>query len=106
MDFKKNSFENRFDTANKLLTDYPDRIPVIVISDFITKDKFLVPQLTVSGFMREICKYSKLNGNEGIFMFVNDSIPTPNDLMHNVYKNHKDKDGFLYVNFRKENSFG
>lgn len=111
MNFREDrSLENRRVTSETLIKQYPDRIPVIVKSDFISKDKFLTPAtLTVSSFMKEICKYSSnssINRNEGIFIFIGNIIPSPSDVMQNLYNRYKDEDGFLYVTLEKENSFG
>ena len=43
---------------------------------------------------------------KAIFIFVNDTLPPTAALMSAIYQEHKDKDGFLYVTYSGENTFG
>ena len=47
-----------------------------------------------------------LTANEAIFLFVNNKIISTNTNMKQVYEQFKDQDGFLYVQYSKENVFG
>eukprot|EP01092_Planopodium_desertum_P013812 TRINITY_DN6789_c0_g1_i1.p1 TRINITY_DN6789_c0_g1~~TRINITY_DN6789_c0_g1_i1.p1 ORF type:complete len:128 (-),score=3.55 TRINITY_DN6789_c0_g1_i1:49-432(-) len=115
MSFKeKNSFEKRLDVSSKIRKQYADRIPVIVekaagsrISD-ITKQKFLAPaDITVAKFITEIRKHVKLTADQNIFIFISDNVmPQPASTMGQLYAKHKDEDGFLYVVYSGENTFG
>jgi GABA(A) receptor-associated protein len=110
----EHSLEKRKEVADKIRAKYPDRIPVIVEkapkSDApdIDKKKFLVPQdITVSKFVYEIRKHmSKLNPEKAIFLFVNDILPPSSELMSRIYEKYKDEDGFLYITYSGENTFG
>ena len=42
----------------------------------------------------------------GLFIFINDTMPTTADTVSIVYDTHKDEDGFLYVKYSGENTFG
>ena len=42
---------------------------------------------------------------KALFMFM-DQLPATSELISVVWKNHKDKDGYLYVNYSGENTFG
>jgi len=88
-------------------------VPVIVEraekSDAPTLDKkkYLVPaDLTVGQFVYVIRKRIKLSAEKAIFIFVNNVLPPTAALMSAVYEEHKDEDGFLYVTYSGENTFG
>eukprot|EP01117_Protostelium_nocturnum_P007280 TRINITY_DN2604_c0_g1_i1.p2 TRINITY_DN2604_c0_g1~~TRINITY_DN2604_c0_g1_i1.p2 ORF type:complete len:122 (-),score=38.60 TRINITY_DN2604_c0_g1_i1:145-510(-) len=106
-------FGRRKEFAEKIRGKYPDRIPVIVEkapkSDApeIDKKKYLVPaDITAGKFIFEIRKQIKLNPDQAIFLFVNDTIPATGQLMSQIYEKNKDEDGFLYVTYSGENTFG
>ena len=51
-------------------------------------------------------KRIKLNAEQSIFLFINDTLVVNGKMMSDVYQEHKDEDGFLYVSYSAENSFG
>ncbi|KAK9805911.1 hypothetical protein WJX73_004131 [Symbiochloris irregularis] len=105
--------EKRQAEAARIRDKYPDRIPVIVekaerseIAD-IDKKKYLVPaDLTVGQFVYVIRKRIRVSPEEAIFMFVKNTLPPTAALMSDVYEDHKDEDGFLYITYSGENTFG
>jgi len=115
----KSSFKNehplekRQAEALRIREKYPDRIPVIVekagrsdIPD-IDKKKYLVPgDLTAGQFVYVIRKRIKLSPEKAIFIFVNNILPPTAALMSSIYEEHKDEDGFLYIVYSGENTFG
>uniref|UniRef100_A0A2P2IAI9 Autophagy-related protein Atg8 family n=1 Tax=Hirondellea gigas TaxID=1518452 RepID=A0A2P2IAI9_9CRUS len=110
----KYSFEHRSEESARIRTKYPDRIPVICERaehsdiDSIDKKKYLVPSdLTVGQFVYVIRKRMKLSSEKAIFVFVKESIlPSTGSLMAKLYEEHKAEDGFLYVTYSGENTFG
>jgi len=105
--------KKRKEVAERILAKYPDRIPVIVEksprSDApdIDKKKFLVPSdITVGKFVYEIRKHMQLSPEKAIFLFVNNVLPPTAELMSRIYKDYKDEDGFLYITYSGENTFG
>lgn len=56
--------------------------------------------------MYVIRKRIKLSAEKAIFIFVNNTLPPTAALMSAIYEEHKDEDGFLYVTFSGENTFG
>lgn len=62
--------------------------------------------ITVGKFVYEIRKHMKLNPEQAIFLFVNDTLPPTAALMSQIYEKNKDEDGFLYVTYSGENTFG
>ena len=73
----------------------------------LDKTKYLVPMdLTVGQFMFVLRKRMKLSPEQAIFLFINGTIPSSNSLVHELYQQHKDVDGFLYLGYSGENTFG
>ena len=62
--------------------------------------------LTVGQFVYVIRKRIKLPSEKAIFIFVNDILPPTAALISTIYEEHKDDDGFLYVLYSGENTFG
>ncbi|KGN46571.1 autophagy-related protein 8f [Cucumis sativus] len=110
---QEHEFEKRHAEAARIREKYPDRIPVIVEkaerSDIpnIDKKKYLVPaDLTVGQFVYVIRKRIKLSAEKAIFIFVDNVLPPTGSLMSAIYDERKDEDGFLYVTYSGENTFG
>ncbi|KAL4685487.1 hypothetical protein H8959_001084 [Pygathrix nigripes] len=107
------SLEHRCVESAKIRAKYPDRVPVIVekvsgsqIVD-IDKRKYLVPSdITVAQFMWIIRKRIQLPSEKAIFLFVDKTVPQSSLTMGQLYEKEKDEDGFLYVAYSGENTFG
>lgn len=110
---EEHPLEKRKAEAARIKEKYPDRIPVIVekadksdIPD-IDKKKYLVPSdLTVGQFVYVIRKRIKLSPEKAIFIFVKNILPPTAALMSSIYEDHRDEDGFLYITYSGENTFG
>ena len=107
------SFEDRLKESIKILEKYPDRIPIIVEKNKnckinnIDKNKFLVPSnMVLTQFIYTIRKRIKLDSSEALFFFINDNVVTNSSTILELYNIHKDKDGFLYIIYNSENTFG
>ncbi|KAL0305938.1 UNVERIFIED_CONTAM: Autophagy-related protein 8C-like [Sesamum calycinum] len=105
--------ERRQAESTRIREKYPDRIPVIVEkaerSDVpnIDKKKYLVPaDLTVGQFVYVVRKRIKLSPEKAIFVFVKNMLPPTASLMSAIYDEYKDVDGFLYMTYSGENTFG
>ncbi|KAI3637019.1 hypothetical protein MIR68_004725 [Amoeboaphelidium protococcarum] len=110
---EEHSFEERKAEADRIRQKYPNRIPVICEkvdkSDIaaIDKKKYLVPSdLTVGQFIYVIRKRIKLSPEKAIFIFVNNMLPPTATLLSQIYEEHKNEDGFLYIAYSGENTFG
>ena len=70
--------------------------------------RYLVPKdLTAYQFSFILRKRLKLPKDQSIWLFVNGKYALKADtLMHAVYERHKDKDGFLYMTYSGENTYG
>lgn len=62
--------------------------------------------LTMSQFTYVIRKRIKLSSDQSIYIFVNNTMPSASALMSQVYKENADEDGFLYITYSAESSFG
>lgn len=106
------SFDQRFEESQRIMNKYPDRIPIICESlkpsnPQIDKTKYLVPNdLTIGQFLYVIRKRIALPPEQAIYLFVNGSIPATSELIAVVYDRNKDVDGFLYIYYSCENTFG
>ena len=110
---KKWSVEHRTEEFKKISRKYPDRIPIVVerldlsSTELLDKNKFLVPKdTTVGQFMYVVRKRIKLNPEESLFLFVNNTVPSMFTLVSSLYQQNKDIDGFLYIQYSGENTFG
>ncbi|KAI6672800.1 hypothetical protein NL676_000706 [Syzygium grande] len=105
--------ERRQAESARIKEKYPDRIPVIVeraekteVPD-IDKKKYLVPaDLTVGQFVYVVRKRIKLSPEKAIFVFVKNILPPTAAMMSAIYEENKDEDGFLYMTYSGENTFG
>jgi GABA(A) receptor-associated protein len=69
--------------------------------------RYLVPaDLTVGQFVYVVRKRIKLGAEKAIFVFVKNTLPPTAALMSAIYEEHKDEDGFLYMTYSGENTFG
>lgn len=105
--------EQRKAEATKIRQRFNNRIPIICERaeksnlPEIDKKKYLVPyDLTIGQFVYVIRKRIHLPAEKAIFIFVNDILPPTAASMSSIYEEHKDEDGFLYVLYSSENTFG
>ena len=110
----QHSFDIRKKEATNLIKKYPDKIPIILekaTSSSIPelgKQKFLLPKdFTIGQFLYIIRKHLKLEPSQAIFLFVNNlDIPSITQSLGSVYADLSDKDGFLYMTYSAEHTFG
>lgn len=110
------AFAERKKESDRIRTKYPDRIPVIVehggnVHDdmpVLNKRKYLTPaDLTLGQFVFVIRKRLQLPAEKAIFLFTErNTLPPTADLMSDLYYKDKNIDGFLYLKFSGENTFG
>jgi len=105
--------DKRSAEAARIREKYPDRIPVICEKDPrsdippVDKRKYLIPMdLTVGQFVYVIRKRISIPSDKAIFIFVNNTLPPTAALMSTVYEQHRDEDGFMYMMYSGENTFG
>jgi GABA(A) receptor-associated protein len=111
----KYAFQKRKNEADRILQKYPQRIPIICEKDPRSRDtpdidrkKYLVPpDLSVAQFMYVIRGRINIMPDLSIYLFVNNTVmPATAQLLSVLYEEHKDRDGFLYITYAGESSFG
>jgi GABA(A) receptor-associated protein len=91
---------------------FPDKIPIIIdratnYTPVIDKNKYLVPfDSTISQLIFVIRKRINLSPDQALYLFVNDTIPKSTSLIGDIYSDHKQSNGFLYLLYSIENTFG
>tara|TARA_Y100000389_G_scaffold71573_1_gene68265 strand:+ start:166 stop:534 length:369 start_codon:yes stop_codon:yes gene_type:complete len=112
--FKEHDLSVRRREAESIKMKHPERCPIIVtkaknsvnVPD-IDKHKYLVPlDLTVGQLVYVIRKRIKLRPEQAIFLFINNILPPTSELIGKIYNENKANDGFLYVEYSGENTFG
>lgn len=105
-------------TVVRIRNRYPDRIPVLVSPNpgapKIDKRKFLAPDdMECFRFLQEIRRYIKVQEHETLFLFIGDptepskmTLPNMSLLMGALYQQHKHTDGYLYIKYARESTFG
>ena len=119
-----NSFKEQFseterqEESSRIRKKYPNRIPIVIYPienptlPVIDKNKFLVPDdVTVAHFIKIIRDRIKLKPEQAMFIFLTKNggssvIPPTSALIGAMYQEHKSDDGFLYVQYSGENTFG
>ena len=109
------AFEDRTKESSRLLEKYPERIPVIIERSenskhlaMIDKNKFLVPtELKISQLLWVIRKRINITSVQTVFLLSESGkvFPAAEQIL-SVYENNKDPDGFLYLRYTNENTFG
>ena len=114
-DFQQLPFEKRKRESSTILKKYPDKVGIIVqksntcYDDIeLDKQKFLVPRnITMGQFLYIIRKRLKLKAEKAIYMFTeSSSIPPTSFLISNIYNQNVNEDGFLYMYYTSESTFG
>lgn len=109
------SFAKRHDEAYRIMQKYPERVPIICEKDKrsldipdIDRKKYLVPMdLSIANFMYVIRKRIKITPDKSIYLFIDNHVmPATGQLISQLYHEHKDEDGFLYIKYAGESTFG
>ncbi len=116
MNYKnKYSFYDRLKESTTIIQKYPYKIPIICErhskSDnipAIKKNKYLVPfDFSVGNFLYTIRQNIQIPSEIALYLLIdNNTIPPTTTSMINLYENYKDADGFLYISYLTENTFG
>ena len=111
---EEKTFEQREAESKRVRAKYPDLVPVICERvkncnlPNTTRRKYLVPQsLTMGQFMYVLRRRINLDANRAMFLFLSgDTLAPTSELVSTLYDTHKDNDGFLYMEYSGENTFG
>ncbi|KAJ0110608.1 hypothetical protein Patl1_00809 [Pistacia atlantica] len=71
------------------------------------KKKFLVPRdMSIGQFIHILSSRLHLTPGKALFVFVKNTLPQTATLLDSVYETFKDEDGFLYMCYSSEKTFG
>tara|TARA_B100001094_G_scaffold327782_1_gene386746 strand:+ start:710 stop:1057 length:348 start_codon:yes stop_codon:yes gene_type:complete len=111
--FKENSLSKRISESRYIISKYPDRIPIIVGRHpeckwpDIDKFKYIVPKdMQLSQFIFYIRKRIKLESTQTLFVTINNSLFSGSKAIGDIYEEEPNEDGFLYLLYTNENTFG
>jgi GABA(A) receptor-associated protein len=106
------SEEKRKQESEAIRRKYPDRIPIILErfdsrAPELEKYKYLVPSdSNLSVLLFHIRTRVKLNPNSAIFLTIQNEMCNASEVLCKLYEEKKDIDGFLYITYTTENTFG
>ena len=118
MSFKsKHPEEDKRKTESaRIIQKYPDRRPIVCerflksssSTPELDKTKFLVfENMTMGQFCFVIRKRMKMSAEQSLYLFMpNNTLVPISNTVKEVYDSHADADGFLYINYSLENTFG
>ena len=97
-----------------ILEKYPDRVPLIIQPSKndrdaypIDKSKYITPRdLTLMQLQQIIRKRIRFPAQNALYLFINNKIYPITSLIGTIYDDNKDSDGFLYVTYCQESTFG
>ena len=111
--FKKQSLEKRTEMSSTVLKKYPDRCTIIVGKrdgddlKELDKKKYICPlDINLAQFTYAIRKKLTLKPEKALFFFINNKIYQGNTMMSEIYRENKEQDGFVYVIYCLESTFG
>ncbi|RXH80060.1 hypothetical protein DVH24_041207 [Malus domestica] len=120
------SFDERVEESKHIISKYPDRVPVIlerysrtdlpemekkkrITSNpcFLVSSRFLVPRdMSVGQFIHILSSRLHLTPGKALFVFVKNTLPQTASRMDSIYETYKEDDGFLYMCYSSEKTFG
>ena len=111
---QEKTFEQRNGEFQRISGKNPDKIPVICEKEEksklkkIEKTKFLIDKnLNLAQFSSIIRKRLEIEDKEALFFLVNGKISISGTVsMTDIYNKYKEKDGFLYIAYANEETWG
>lgn len=108
------SFQSRVAESSRLRNKYPDKIPVLCVPSLNSKDhlllkkqRFLIPHAFTAGqFLHMLRKQVNLRQDVALFIFINNMLPATSQDFLTLDNEHRSLDGFLYVSYATESTFG
>ena len=112
--FAVNDHLERLKKSQHILEKYPDRVPLIIkpsandrVAFPIDKSKYITPRdLTLLQLQQIIRKRIHFPSEKALYMFINNKLFPITSMVGPIYDEHKDADGFLYITYCQESTFG
>lgn len=106
----------RYMMSQDLRARHPGRVPVVIypkegerhpsLANEIKKRYLVDKDKTFGFFVTQIRRSLKLQEGQGLVFFVGKNIPVMSQTMAEIDKQYADSDGFVYVTFMLEHTFG
>jgi GABA(A) receptor-associated protein len=102
----------RRDEAIRIRRKYPDRIPCIIQTidttlPLLTKIKYLLPaNATITDMLTVVRKHIRIKPYEALFLTCRNRVLSASTLCAFLYETERDEDGFLYLYYTKEQTYG
>ena len=104
----KHSYIIKNKKYTNIINKYPDKIPIIVCDKYNKVQlKMLVPKnMCISQLAYIIRKKIKINEYEALYLLINNIMPNGNTMINTIYNKYRDPEGYIYIIYTKENTFG
>jgi len=108
------SLDQRRAESARVAARYPDRVPVIIEkalnsdAPVMERTKYLVPRdFGMGQFIYILRSRMNLSAEKALFFFVGRNVlPPTSSSVSQVYDDHRDEDGFMYMVYSCEHAFG
>lgn len=112
---ERRSFEMRQRDVMEIKKKHPNKVPLVIERGKserslrrMDKTKFLVPEeITISQLLAILRKRIDVSDSQAFFLVINNkSLASGNTTLGEVYRQEKDTDGFLYIAYSSQETFG
>jgi GABA(A) receptor-associated protein len=112
--FKQHPLYKRQKETKNMMISHPHRCPIFIakldsdeVLPDIEKHKYLVPyDFTMAQFLYTIRRSTKISPEIAMFLFIHNIVVTSYSTIGELYEDYKNEDGFLYITYAGENTFG
>jgi hypothetical protein len=112
--FRSAAEERRLQESTKIVKKHPGRLPIIVVPNSakapsINNHKYIVPKdIPLGQFMAIIRSKMSMDPKEALYLFISDQklMCSPTNMIDVLYNQYKHPDGYLYVYYDLESTFG
>mmetsp|Transcript_1268 Transcript_1268/g.2017 ORF Transcript_1268/g.2017 Transcript_1268/m.2017 type:complete len:122 (+) Transcript_1268:3335-3700(+) len=105
-------FESRRAKSRKILEAHDTKYPLILLQSSSCRFKLPVQKfiidgtMTVASLLYTIRKYIWVAPNQGLYLYLNDTLPMLNSKISELYQRFADEDGFLYFVYSHQEDKG